>query len=190
MLVDPYHHQLKADLYATIPDLLICLSADEQYPYRLIFWHGAIDHAEAARRIAAHGARGKSYRVWRNPSTDGNGSVSVIETDDQEAERTIGAGIFASCYRVMTPEQAAAEDATTRSLFPWRIMCRTRSPLPGEVRHILGRDGIIAYHSGYHPDCPRWAPHVEWLGTVYAIHVRDEMTAILLQIAIGDSVIE
>ena len=188
MTIDP-HRQLKTDLYTTVPDLLICETVD--LPYRLIFWGGAISHDEAMRRIDHRGTPGMNYRVWANPSTGAPGMVSVIETDDKNAEHTIASGLFSTCYRVITPAQAEAEEADARSVFPWRLMCRTRPPVRGEIDHILDRrDGVIAYHTGYRPDAPRWAPDMCWLGTIYAIHVRDFTVANLLKTAIGDCDLE
>lgn len=189
MIFDQYQ-KMKTDLYCTEPDLLICPSADEAFPYRLIFWHTEIDYAEAQRRIREHGVKGKNYRVWRNPSIDGNGAVSVIETDDIHAETTLGTGLVSTRFRVITPKQAENDEAEKRLVFPWRIMCRTRPPAPNLIREIMGRRGTIAYHSGYDPNGMRWAPDNSLLGTVYAIHVRDETTALMLQIAIGDSTME
>jgi hypothetical protein len=182
-------HQLKTDLYTTVPDLLICEAVD--LPYRLVLWGGAISHDEAIRRIDDYGTPGMKYRVWSNPSVGALGSVSVIRTDDKHAERSVARGLFSTCYRVITPAQADAEDADVRSVFPWRLMCRTRPPVPGEIDNIFfGGDGVIAYHTGYRPDGLRWAPDVSWLGTIYAIHVRDFTIAMLLKTAIGDCDLE
>jgi hypothetical protein len=190
MITDPYH-QLKTDLYTTVPDLLICEAANASLPYRLILWGGAISRDEATRRIGDHGTPGMLYLPQNNPSIGGIETVSVIETDDKHAERTIAHDLFSTCYRVVTPTRAKAEEAKVRSLFPWRLMCRTRPPVLAEFDHIVDRDErMIAYHTGYRPDAPRWAPDIGWLGTIYAIHVRDYDTAILLKTAIGDCDLE
>lgn len=188
MTIDP-HHQLKTDLYTTMPDLLICETVD--LPYRLILWGGAISHDEAARRIDAHDKTGMVYRPWFNPSIGGPATVSVIETDDKHAERTIGLGLFSTCYRAITPAQAMVQEAQKRSVFPWCLTFPVRPPARAEFDHIVERsDRVIAYHTGYQPEAPRWAPDVCWLGTIRAIHVRDHDTAVLLKTAIGDCDLE
>lgn len=186
-MITDSHHQLKTDIYTTVPDVLICNAADADLPYRLILWGGAISYDEALRHIDHHRKPGMNYQIWTNPSTGAQGTVSVIQTDDKDAKDIIANDRNSVCYRVITPAQAEAQEAKKRSAFPWRLMCRTRPPLLGEFGHIVERnDRVIAYHTGYQPDCPRWAPDISWIDSIYAIYVRDHATAILLKMAIGD----
>lgn len=188
MIIDP-HHQLKTDLYTTVPDLLICEAVD--LPYQLILWGDPISHDEAIRRIDDLGTTGRNYRIWTNPSISVPGTVSVIHTDDKDAERTVATGLFSTCYRAMTPAQAIAQEAQKRSVFPWRLTFPARPPLNADFDHIVEpSDRVVSYHTGYQPEAPRWAPDICWLGTIHAIHVRDHYTAILLKTAIGEVHVE
>lgn len=189
MQIDPYH-QLKTDLYSTVPDVLVCPAANPEMPYRLIFWERPLGVDEVEQRIADSGAPRSNFNPWMNPTTGERGLISVIETVDENARKTIGAGLLCSCYRVMTPKEAEIEDAQTWAAYPWRIMCRERPPLAREFEHLLHQDAIIVRNTGYRPDCPRWAPDISWARTIYAIHVQDFVTANLVQMAIGDSVLE
>lgn len=189
MIIDP-HHQLKTDLYTTVPDLLICDTVD--LPYRLILWGDPISHDEAVRRTRANEVKGWQHCIWENPCVAGRGTVSVIETDDKNADRTIAYDRHSTCFRVITPAQAEAEEAKKRSIFPWRLMCRTRPPVRSEFDHVVEpNERLIAYHTGYRADGLRWAaPDICWLGTIYAIHVRDHDAAVLLKMTIGDCDLE
>lgn len=189
MLVDPYH-QLKSDLYSTNSDMLICTSADARLPYRFIIWRQAISYDDAIARVDANGVPGKSYRIRRNPSVGGLALVSVIDTDDADIAKTVASDLYGFRYRLITPEEALEEDAFMRSLFPWRVMCRKRPPTRAAFQHLLDGDEGVILHTGYRPDCPRWAPDRSWMGTVYAIHVRDFTTAHLIHLAIGDCTLE
>jgi len=184
MIIDP-HHQLKTNLYTTVPDLLICEAVD--LPYRLILWCDPISHNEAMRRIDDLGTIGRNYRPWSNPSVGAPGTVSVIHTDDKDAAHTIAHDLLCTCYRVITPAQAIAQEAQKRSVFPWCLTFPVRPPLNADFDHIVERsDRLVSYHTGYKPEAPRWAPDISWLGTVYAIRVRDFDTAHMLKIAIGE----
>lgn len=188
MIIDTYH-QLKTDLYTTVPDVLVCEAFD--LPYRLVLWGGAIGRDEAVRRIENHGKRGMTYQPWSDPIVGDHATVTVIDTDDNDAGRTIANDRNSTCYRLVTPAQAEAEEATTRSVFPWRVVCRTRPAVLAEFDHLVeSSDRMIAYHTGYRPDCPRWAPDISWVGTIYAVHVRDLHTATLLKMAIGHCALE
>jgi hypothetical protein len=70
-------------------------------------------------------------------------------------------------------------------------MCRTRPPLESEFDHIVKISELtLDFHTGYRPNGLRWAPDSSLLGTIYAIHVRDYDTAVLLKITIGDCNLE
>lgn len=188
MITDP-HHQLKTDLYTTVPDLLICETVD--LPYKVILWGYPISHDEAIRRIDQFGAPGMNYKLWTNPGDGASGTVSVIQTDDKHAKRTVAQGLFCTCYRVITPAQAKAEEDKERLVFPWRLMCRTRPPLESEFDHIAESSDLrLVYHTGYLYDAWHGAPDISCIDTIYAIHVRDYDTAVLLKMTIGDCDLE
>jgi hypothetical protein len=187
MLIDP-HSRLKADLYSTADDALVVAHGSFDLPFRLIIWGRAISYDEAGARVQRHGRPDYDYRICRNPTTShvSLASVSVIETDDPDAAGTIGRGLIAHCYRLLTLDAAQREADRWRASYAYRLVRRTRTPSEDAFAHLLEGDEAIIRNVGYEPDMPRWplSSHAE--DTVHAICLNDPVLATLFVLTIGD----
>ena len=185
MLIDP-HSRLKADLYSTADDALVVAHGSFDLPLRLIIWGSAITYEEAEVRKQRDGRSDREYRILRNPTTSQTGSVSVIETDDPAAASTIGRGLLAHCYRLLTPEAAQREADRWRGSYAYRLVRRSRTPTEAAFAHLLEGDELIVRNVGYESDLPRWPRSFHAEDTVHAICLNDPVLATLLDLAIGD----
>lgn len=185
MLIDP-HGRLKADLYSTADDALVVAHGSFDLPFRLIIWGRAIPYEEAEVRKQRHGRSDRQYRIRRNPATGDDASVSVIETNDPDAASTIGRGLLAHCYRLLTPEAAQREADRWRGSYAYRLVRRSRTPTEAAFAHLLEGDELIVRNVGYESDLPRWPRSFHTEDTVHAICLNDPVLATLLDLAIGD----
>ena len=187
MLIDP-HSRLKADLYSTADDALVVAHGSFDLPFRLIIWGSALSSDEARARVQRHGRPDYDYRICGNPTIGhvSSASISVIETDDPDAASTIGRGLLAHCYRLLTPDAAQREADLWRASYAYRLVRRSRTPAEAEFAHMLEGDELIVRNVGYEDNMLRWplSSHAEH--TVHAICLNDPVLAELFAITIGD----